>query len=254
MLASVVVACGRPQAPIEQTTSVPVASSTATNTLIPTSTFTPFPTNSPTPTLNPYTGPVKIYGHVTDESGNPLETNVAFDAFSLGDQGFVTTDSSGYYEKQLPDALQYIVSVNPGPAKQIGQYSFPTGILSQRKLVVRNGPEAQVDFTLGAGGTLWLQAYDKSGNEMTPGDYVNSAMIGAYPLGAYPEGETYQNGYSGYSVFWGWSQGTNQNIACLLLPPEIRQNSGQSGACRGSAQPSCTPTTTGKASAWKLVV
>jgi hypothetical protein len=172
-----------------------------------------------TPTLNPYTGPVKIFGHVTDENGKPLVTNVAFDTFGLGDLGFVATSPTGYYEKQVPDALQYIVSVNPGPAKQIGRYSLPTGILSQRKLVVRNGPEAQVDFTLGAGGTLWLQAYNKSGNEMTPGDYVNSAMIGAYPLGAYPEGATYQNNYKGYSVFWGWIQGSNQNVACLLLPP-----------------------------------
>ncbi|HTX90278.1 MAG TPA: endo-1,4-beta-xylanase [Anaerolineales bacterium] len=162
---------------------------------------------------------MKISGRVTDDAGNPLVTNVAFDAFGLGDQGFVTTDSSGYYEKTVPDALQYIVSVNPGPAKQIGKYSFPTGILSQRKLLVRNGPEAQVDFKVGAGGTLWLQSYDKSGREMTPGDYVNSSMIGAYPLGAYPEGETFQNGYQGYSVFWGWVQGTNQNVACLLLPP-----------------------------------
>lgn len=216
ILACIVVACDGPQSPVEQTGSVAAA---ATTTLTPTFTFTPFPTNSPTPTLDPYTGPVRIYGHVTDESGSPLETNIAFDAFGLGDQGFVTTDSSGYYEKTVPDALQYIVSVNPGPSKQIGQYSFPTGILSQRKLVVRNGPEAQVDFTVGAGGTLWLQAYDKSGNEMTPGDYVNSAMIGAYPLGAYPEGQTYQNSYGGYSVFWGWIPGTNRNVACLLLPP-----------------------------------
>jgi endo-1,4-beta-xylanase len=187
----------------------PTLETPATSTLAPTY----------TPTLNPYTGPVKIFGHVTDENGKPLVTNVAFDAFGLGDQGFVATSSSGYYEKQVPDALQYIVSVNPGPAKQVGKYSFPTGILSQRRLVVRNGPEAQVDFTIGAGGTLWLQAYDKSGNEMTPGDYVNSSMIGAYPLGAYPEGATYQNAYGGYSVFWGWIQGSNQNVACLLLPP-----------------------------------
>jgi protocatechuate 3,4-dioxygenase beta subunit len=221
LLAGILAGCNSPQSPTEQiATTTQEISSTAASALGPIPTFTPFPTNSPTPTLNPYTGPVKIHGHVMDENGNPLVTNVAFDAFGSGDQGFVTTDSSGYYEKTVPDALQYIVSVNPGPAAQIGKYSFPTGILSQRKLLVRNGPEAQVDFTIGAGGTLWLQAYDDSGNEMAMGQFVNAAMIGAYPLGAYPEGETYQNAYHGYSVFWGWIQGSNQNVACLLLPPD----------------------------------
>jgi endo-1,4-beta-xylanase len=238
-------ACSVPASPPLTNTPIQADSQTApalvsmatpvllTVTSTPAPTITPFPsTDTPappiatsaavltfTPTPIPYTGPVKIFGHVADEKGHPLVTNVAFDAFGLGDQGFVTTDASGYYEKLIPDALQYIVSVNPGPAKQIGRYSFPTGILSQRQLVVRNGPEARVDFTIGAGGALWLQAYDKSGNEMTSGKYVNSAMIGAYPLGAYPEGETYQNAYKGYSVFWGWIQGSNQNVACLLLPP-----------------------------------
>jgi hypothetical protein len=217
-------ACAGSKAPLPTVSPTRLASLTASIPTAANLTFTPsptfFPSSTHTPTLNPYEGPVTISGHVSDENGNPLVTNVAFDAFGLGDQGFVTTDSSGYYEKTLPDALQYILSVNPGPAVQVGRYSFPSGILSQRKLVVRNGPEAQVDFTIGSGGTLWLQTYDKSGNEMTPGDFVNSAMIGAYPLGAYPEGETYQNAYQGYSVFWGWVQGTNQNVACLLLPPD----------------------------------
>lgn len=210
-------ACGSPTSPPVSST-LTQAVSPATATLAPstaTSTLAPIPTA----TLNPYTGPVKISGHVTDENGNPLVTNVVFDAFNLGDQGFVTTDSSGYFEKTVPDALQYIVSVDPARSTQVGKYFFPSGLLSQQKLVVQNGPETELDFTIGAAGTLYLQAYNQQGNEMGPGDYVNSAMIGAYPLGAYPEGETFQNGYKGYSVRWGLYPDWNLNVACLLLPP-----------------------------------
>ena len=61
----------------------------------------------------------------------------------------MTSDASGYYEKVLPNALQYIVSVNPGPIVDVWKYSFPSGTPSQRKMVVRNGPETQLDFTMG---------------------------------------------------------------------------------------------------------
>jgi len=217
ILVSIVAGCGGPQSSADQVTSTPIVSPTATNTLLPSSTFTPLPTF--TPTLNPYTGPVKIYGHVTDERGNPLVTNVAFDAFGLWDQGFVTTDSSGYYEKQVPDALQYIVSVNPMLAKQIGKYSFPTGILSQRKLVVSNGPETRLDFTIGDGGTLWLQAYNQYGYEMATQDFVDSSKVGAYPVGTFPYGESIQANYGGWPLYLGSIQNSNKNIACILLPP-----------------------------------
>jgi len=222
ILVSIVAGCGVLQSSTEQVTSTPVASLTATNTFLPSSTltFTPLSTFTPTftPTLNPYTGPVKIYGQVTDERGNPIETNVAFDAFGLWDQGFVTTDSSGYYEKQVPDALQYIVSVNPMLTKQIGKYSFATGVLSQRKLVIRNGPEAQVDFTIGDGGTLWLQAYNQYGTEMAAQDFVDSSKVGAYPVGTFPYGEAIQAKYSGWPLYMGSIQNSNKNVGCILLP------------------------------------
>jgi hypothetical protein len=215
-------ACGAPASPAANSTSTKSNARKTSTPALPTVTVpsvTITPASSPTPTLNPYTGPVKIYGHVTDENGNPLVTNVVFDAFSLGDQGFVTTDPSGYYEKQMPDALQYIVSVDPARSTQVGKYSFPSGLLSQRHLVVRNGPETRLDFTIGAAGTLRLQSYNQQGNEMGPGDYVNASMIGAYPLGAYPEGATYQYSSGSYSVRWGLYPDWNLYVACLLLPP-----------------------------------
>ncbi len=210
-------ACGSPASPAVPSVVARAGSPSTATPALPTATSTL--AASPTATLNPYQGPVKISGRVTDDNGNPLVTNVVFDAFNLGDQGFVTTDASGYYEKQMPDALQYIVSVDPARSTQLGKYSFPSGLLSQRKLVVRNGPEAELNFAIGSAGTLYLQAYDQQGTEMGPGGYVNASMIGAYPLGAYPEGATYQYSVGSYSVRWGLYPDWNLNVACLLLPP-----------------------------------
>jgi len=221
LLLAFIAACSGPQAPSPTFTrpqsSSPTAASTATS-LPPTSTFTAAFT--PTATLNPYNGPVTISGHVTDAGGQPVQgMYVAFDALALGDQGGLETDSQGYYEKQLPSALQYILSVNPSAAKQIGIYSIPAGYLSERKLALRNGPALQVDFQMRDGGTLWLRGYDPSGREMTSQEYINSSQIGAYPLGVDPTGNTIQEGSGGYSVYWGWIAGSNNNVPCLLLPP-----------------------------------
>ncbi len=215
-------ACGAPASPTAISTSTKGNALSTSSPVLPSVNVPPVtatPASSPTPTLNPYSGPVKIYGHVTDENGNPLVTNVVFDAFNVGDQGYVITDPSGYYEKTLPDALQYIVSIDPARSAPVGKYSFPSGLLSQRKLVVRNGPETRLDFTLGEAGTLWLQSYNQQGNEMGPGDYVNASMIGAYPQGAYPDGGTYEFNGGGYSVRWGLYPDWNLYVACLLLPP-----------------------------------
>lgn len=212
-------ACSAPQVPSPTFTQSQPISPTDTSTSLPaTATFTPSFTS--TPTLNPYDGPVTISGHVTDASGKPVDKMfVAFDAMGLGDQGGLETDSQGYYEKQLPSAIQYLVSVNPGAAQQIGAYSLPTGYLSERKLLFRNGPTIQVDFVMRDGGTLWLRGYDSSGREMTSQEYVNSSQIGAYPLGVDPTGNTVQEFSGGYSVYWGWIAGSNNNAPVLLLPP-----------------------------------
>ena len=220
LLLAFIVACSGPhsQAPSPTLTQTqPTSPSDTSTSLPPTTTFAPSSTF--TPTLNPYNGPVTISGHVTDASGKPVDMIVAFDAFGLGDQGNLETDSQGYYEKQLPSALQYIVSVNPGAAKQIGNYSLPAGYLSERKLVFRNGPKVQLDFVMRDGGTLWLRGYDPSGLEMTSQDYLNSSQIGAYPLGVDPTGNTVQERDGGFSVYWGWIAGSNNNVPCLLLPP-----------------------------------
>lgn len=213
VLSILLASCNSPKASTKITTPTSSTSNIQTNTI------SPFPSVTPTATLIPYFGTVKIYGHVVDEQGNPLVTNIGVEAFGLGDQGFVASDSSGYYQIQVENAIQYLVSILPGPENQLGKYSFPTGLLSQRKLVLQNGPESQVDFTVHAGGTLWLQTYDLAGKEMTSADFIDTWKIGAYPLGMYPEGETLQNAYHGYNMFWGWIQGSDQTIPCLLLPP-----------------------------------
>jgi len=185
------------------------------------------PTSSPllpfstrTPTLIPYEGPVKIYGYVSDQRGKSVEDMpVAFNAFGLGDQGWIKTDANGYYEKQFAGALQYIVSVNPGPVKQIGRYSLPAGYLSEKKLVIPTGPEVNVDFVVQDGGTLWLRAYDVYGNEMSTQDFIDSSKIGAFPVDTFPYGESIQANYGGFPLYWGWIQNSTKNIACLLLPP-----------------------------------
>ncbi|MDO9555123.1 MAG: hypothetical protein Q7J40_00880, partial [Atribacterota bacterium] len=144
------------------------------------------PTSSPllpfstrTPTLIPYEGPVKIYGYVSDQRGKSVEDMpVAFNAFGLGDQGWIKTDANGYYEKQFAGALQYIVSVNPGPTKKIDRYSFPSGYLSEKKLVIPTGPEVRVDFIVRDGGTLWLKAYNELGKEMSTQDFIDPLRVG----------------------------------------------------------------------------
>ena len=216
ILSSLPVGCSGSESPTELL--IPLLSSTRTGTAPPepTNTLTIKPTTTPTPL--PYDGPVKIFGHVVDEVGDPVEIPVALDAFGIGDQGWVMSDSNGYYEKQVKGAVQYIVSLNPGPAKQIGRYSFPAGYLPQRTLVVRNGPEAQVDFVVRVGGILWLKAYNESGREMATQDFVDASKVGAYPVGTFPYGETIQEKYGGLPLFGGWIQHSNKNIACLPLP------------------------------------
>jgi protocatechuate 3,4-dioxygenase beta subunit len=218
-------ACSGRTGPLPTQTLTQPASATATSAeMTPPATLTASPTESPTstftPTLDPYDGPVSLSGHVTDASGKPVKGMfVAFDAFGLGDQGGLVTDAQGYYEKQLPSALQYLVSINPGPAKQFGSFSIPTGYLSERKLVYRNGPALQVDFVMRDGGTLWLRGYDPSGRELTAQEYPDSSLIGAYPLGVDPTGNTVQERDGGHSVYWGWIAGSNNNVPVLLLPP-----------------------------------
>jgi len=176
---------------------------------------------TPVVKIKPYEGPVKIYGYVKDENGKPIQDmSIAFDAFESGDQGNVKTDSSGYYEKQFDGAPQYIVSVNPGPAIDIDKYSFPSGYLSEKKLVIPTKPDVRLDFTVRDGGTLWLKAYNESGKEMSAQDLLDSSKIGAYQVGTLPYGETIQAKYSGFPMFWGWIKDSNKNTPCLLLPPD----------------------------------
>lgn len=189
-----------------------------TPALSPSPTFTPQPSNTATPTLNPYTGPVKIYGHVMGKDGEPLEVDVTFEGYSLGDLGFVTTDINGYYEKVVQDASQYIVSVRPQLNMQVGKFTFPTGLLSQRKLVFKNGPEIRLDFTIGDAGTLWLQAYNPFGGDMAVQDFVAYDKVGAFPTGEFPYGESIQEQYGGWPLIFGSIQYSNRNTANLLLP------------------------------------
>ncbi|MBU4350251.1 hypothetical protein KJ599_08020 [bacterium] len=184
------------------------------------------PTSSPllpfstrTPTLIPYEGPVNIYGYAKDVSGNPLEIIVAFEGFGVGDQGYVKTGSNGYYEKQVAGSIQYIVSVEPGRTQQIGKYSFPANYLPERKLVIRNGPEARVDFVVRDGGILWLKAYNESGIEMATRDFLDASKVGAFPVGTFPYGESIEDKYNGFPLFWGWIENSNKNIPLLMLPP-----------------------------------
>jgi endo-1,4-beta-xylanase len=224
LLLILIAACSGPQSPHLAGSPTQPGSLTAPIAPAATLTFTPSPTFFPsfthTPTLDPYEGPVTISGHVTDSDGKPVDKMfVAFDALGLGDQGGLETDSQGYYEKLLPSALQYIVSVNPGAAKQIGNYSLPAGYLSDSKLVFRNGPTLEVNFQMRDGGTLWLRGYDPSGQEMTSQSYLNSSQIGVYPLGVDPTGNTVQELAGGHSVYWGWIAGSHNNVPCILLPP-----------------------------------
>ena len=186
---------------------------------IPTETASLLPAPSPTPTLIPYNGSVKISGYVMDESGRPVELSVSFQGFDLGDLGFVNTNASGYYEKELAPALQYIVSAEPGPDQHIGKYTFPAGYLPQSRLVIRDGSQARLDFVVRSGGTLWLKAYTASGAEMTWQDFMNPYQVGAYPTGTFPYSETIQAEYGGIPLFRGWLQDSNRNIPCLMLPP-----------------------------------
>lgn len=193
-------ACSSAVSPVASSTPSQASSPIATTPVIPTSTFTLAPTF--TPTLNPYNGPVKVYGYVKDVSGKPVGINVAFQGFDIGDQGFVTADANGYYEKTLAPDIQYIVSAEPGTGQQSGKYTFPAGYLPQSQLVVRNGPEARVDFVVRGGGILWLKAYTSSGTEMTSQDFIDTS-VGAYPLGMYPYGDTIQAQYHGVPLYWG---------------------------------------------------
>ena len=161
-----------------------------------------------------------IYGYIKDETGRPVEMTVVIDAFDLGNQGWVVSDADGYYEKRVSESMQYIVSAEPRPAKTIGRYSFPTGYLKEKRLVTRNGSELRVDFTARDGGTLWLQAYDESGNEIFRHDFLDPLMFGAFSLGTFPHGESIQARHGGLPLFWGWVEESDMNTACLLLPPE----------------------------------
>ncbi|MBA4420902.1 MAG: hypothetical protein C0391_07120 [Anaerolinea sp.] len=144
---------------------------------------------------------------------------VSFDAFGLGNLGTVIPDSNGYYEKELPAAVQYIVSIEPRPATQIGIYSLPAGFLPERRLIVRNAPESMADFTVRDGGILWLKAYTESGWPMTTQDYRAPWITEAYPVGSFPHGESIQMSYSGFPLYWGWIQNSEKNIPCVILPP-----------------------------------
>lgn len=177
------------------------------------------PSTRPVVTSIPYSGPVTIHGYVMDERGKPAHVGVVFDAYGLGDQGSVMTDYNGYYEKQLAGSAQYIVSVNPGPARQIGGYFLPAGYLTERKLVIPTEPDVRVDFVARDGGTLWLRAYDEYGNEMSTQDFTDASKTGAFPLGAFPYGDSIQTNYRGFPLYWGWIQNSDRNTACLLLPP-----------------------------------
>jgi hypothetical protein len=78
------------QTAVSNISSIPIFSPALLTPTLP-STSLPVPTSTPVS----YNGPVKIFGYIKDESGKPIKANIAFDAFGLGDQGFVTTDSNG---------------------------------------------------------------------------------------------------------------------------------------------------------------
>jgi hypothetical protein len=160
-----------------------------------------------------------ICGYIKDEAGKPVRMTIAVDALGSGDQGWVASDASGYYEKQVSEAMQYIVSISPRPAVTIGRYSFPTGYLVEKRLVTRIESGRRVDFVARDGGTLWLQAYDELGNEMFRQHFLQPDMFGAYPTGDFPYGQSIQACHRGVPLFWGWVQDSDMNTACLLLPP-----------------------------------
>lgn len=181
---------------------------------------TPTPTQKPTPTITPtaYVGPVKIYGYVKDNNDNPVDMNIMIEGSNIGYQGSVSTDTGGYYEMQLPYALQFIVSIGPNPDQQIGRYSFPANYLPQRKLVDATAAEIKVDFIVVDGGVLWLKAYTTSGIEMMTQDFLDTSKVGAYPVGVFPYGESIQAKHDSFPLYWGWVQNSNKNIPCLILP------------------------------------
>jgi len=196
-----------------------VSTPTVKKVTTPQPTQTPILSPTPTPTLIPHEGPVKIFGYVKDENGNPVKITIAIDAFGLGDQGWVKTDENGYYEMEVQNSVEYIVSVNPDAVLQTGKYSIPSGYMPQKRLVVRNGGEAKVDFVVQDSGTIWLKTYDANGKEMTMQDFIDSSKIGAYPVGTFPYGESIQNQYDSFPLYWGWIENSNKNIPCLMLPP-----------------------------------
>ncbi len=213
ILLIIVMGCGGSEIPSPQTT--------ATAGIVPTRTPSPVPALPPTPspTPIPYEGSVKISGHVLNSSGKPVDMVVSFDAFGLGNLGTVIPNSNGYYEQELPGAVQYIVSIEPRPATQIGIYSLPAGYLPERRLIVRTAPEAKADFTVRDGGILWLKAYTETGWPMTTQDYRAPWITGAYPVGSFPYGESIQMSYNGFPLYWGWIQDSEKNIPCVILPP-----------------------------------
>lgn len=160
---------------------------------------------------------VTIAGTVRDASGKGIQTAISVDAFNLGDQGWIATDSNGRFSFRANTADQYIVTANPPRTDWQRGYSCSYMYMPGKKLLKRTGTSLTVDFVLQPAGTLWLRAYDVDGREMTRDEFA-SAFVGAFPPGELPMELSLQAQCNSEPLFWGWIENSTANTACMLLP------------------------------------
>ncbi len=168
-----------------------------------------------TPTPGPM---VTLHGRVTSQDGKGLHALISVSELDNHPLGDVQSDQAGNYTIRIPQRSEYLLYAQELDGRvQFGADVIPTGYLDQYQVVTPIGDEVMANFSLLAGGSIWLKTYDLSGNYLFRQDVnQNNWTVGIYPLGTAPTTHPMQYLNHQINTFWGWRNGSDKNNTVLL--------------------------------------